>query len=120
MKTAIASLLALHALGGLPQGTLAFTARPLGGAIRSANAGVVAAARPPTHLHGFFTKEKAPEAEVAESAEETAVPEATTEVALETTANGDASVPAEEEEEELSETQKLLQKVKQAGTAGGE
>lgn len=83
-------------------------------------------ARHPLHLHGFLpsflSREKEADTEdavtdVPAAASRRAIPSMMTKLDLET--NGDASVPAEaEEEEELTETKKLLQKVKQAGTAG--
>jgi hypothetical protein len=42
-----------------------------------------------------------------------------TEMALETTTTTNTDIAKKSEGEELSETQSLLQKVKQAGTAGG-
>ena len=88
--------------------------------------------RQPTSLNGllpdFITRNKSEEdtavvdtAEV-ESEVESISPEMT-ELALESTETVSTDVEAqkaEEDEEELTETQKLLKKVKQAGTAGGE
>jgi hypothetical protein len=120
MKNAmIAPLLVLSALSSLPNGALSFTARPLANnnnAIRTANS-ASSSSRQPTHLHGLLpgflsrNKEETDESE-APMATEAAISPKMTELAMET-------VPEEEEEEEeLSETKKMLQKVKQAGTAG--
>mmetsp|Transcript_28525 Transcript_28525/g.51544 ORF Transcript_28525/g.51544 Transcript_28525/m.51544 type:complete len:182 (-) Transcript_28525:296-841(-) len=90
MKNTLASLLVLITISNLLHVTLSFTARPLAGsAIRPA----ITAPITPRHPTQLPSRNKT---------------------------SGDASIPteAEEEEEELSETKKLLQKVKQAGTAG--
>lgn len=106
MKSFLASLLALSLLN-LPDGALSFTAQPIqSAAIRPA---VQPAPRQPTQLFALGVKDEKAEVISAEM----------TEGALDTTVEGNASTEVEEEEE-MSETKKLLQKVKQAGTAGGE
>lgn len=129
MKSTLASLLFFNAFGALPDGALSFTARPPL-AVRLTDA----VARRPTELHGllpgFLKRNKEDEtveakAEVASdvvpSASEGAMSPEMTELALETEGEASAAVEeVKEEEEEMSETQELLQKVKQAGTAGGE
>ena len=60
--------------------------------------------RTPTHLHGWFDKKE--EVVEVEAAEETTTPVLTEEIEC---------VP---EEEELTESQRLLKKVKESGTAG--
>ncbi|KAL7546603.1 hypothetical protein ACHAWF_009932, partial [Thalassiosira exigua] len=124
MKRTSACLLVLHALGSLPNEALSFTARPLAGnPIRSTGA---MCPRSSTRLHGllpkFLTREKtsgnADVAVASEDESQEAIAPEVTELALEADSEGPADVSACEEEEELTETQTLLQKVKQAGTAG--
>lgn len=79
-------------------------------------------------LPGFLSRNKISDIEDADNADgksdvpaasEEAISPEMTELALETTDTAECSVPVKvEEEEELSETKTLLQKVKQAGTAG--
>lgn len=125
MKNALASLLVFSAIGSLPNGTLSFTARP------PTRAAAAASARNPTQLHGllpdFLTRKKSSDAEGAGDSDGAAPPSSDggaispemTELALEKAAGSEDSSGLEEcGEEELTETQKLLQRVKQAGTAG--
>ena len=117
MKITLASLLGLNLLG-LPDGAVSFTAsRPLA-ATRTIT--TITAPRQPTELlvklPGFLQRNKEASAEdeidvPAVAAEESISPEMT-ELAIETNTE-------EAEEEELSETKKMLKKVKEAGTAGG-
>lgn len=112
----LASLLGLNLLG-LPDGAVSFTAsRPLA-ATRTIT--TITAPRQPTELFvklpGFLqrNKEESAEDEIdvpAVAAEESISPEMT-ELAMETNTE-------EAEGEELSETKKMLKKVKEAGTAG--
>ena len=88
---------------GLLNSSLAFTA-----VTRSTNVVSTTAAtthRTPTHLHGWFDKKE--EVVVVEAAEE----EETTPVLTE-------EIECVPEEEELTESQRLLKKVKESGTAG--
>jgi hypothetical protein len=118
MKSTIASLLVLNLLNQ-PDAALSFTAsRPL--VARALSTAVI---RPTTELNvkmpAFLSRNKEETVDgtdVPGGAEESISPEIT-EMALETSEAQSAAVE-EAEEEELSETQKLLQKVKQAGTAG--
>lgn len=107
MKNTLAPLLVLNAFSGLNV-AVSFTARPLAGVspMRVSTPNVA-----PRHPIQLFDSPVTTQEEKATDK---------TEMAIETsTTNGDASVPPPaEEEEELSETKKLLQKVKQAGTAG--
>lgn len=121
MKNTVLPLLFLSALTTLPNVVFSFTTGPsslTGGAItRTTNSAAPAIPSPrhPTQLHGllpsFLTgnKDETDESDMPAATAESISPEVT-EMALET--NGG------EEEEELSEAKKLLQKVKQAGTAG--
>mmetsp|Transcript_2671 Transcript_2671/g.4100 ORF Transcript_2671/g.4100 Transcript_2671/m.4100 type:complete len:211 (+) Transcript_2671:164-796(+) len=121
MKNTLAPLLFLSALTTLPDVVFSFTTGPsslTGGAMaHTANsaAPTMPSPRHPMKLHGllpsFLTgnKEEINESDIPVASAESISPEMT-ELALET--NG------EDDEEELSEAKKLLQKVKQAGTAG--
>ena len=85
---------------GLLNSSLAFTA-----VTRSTNVvSTISTTRTPTHLHGWFDKKE--EVVVVEAAEEETTPVLTEEIEC---------VP---EEEELTESQRLLKKVKKSGTAG--
>jgi hypothetical protein len=124
-----AAILALN-LFHLPDGTHSFTTTPTASIRRTTSTNLHGL--PP--LPGFLTRNK------ATSDENTAVTATTdrssdipfmpgeggaitndmsTEMALETTTTTNTDIAKKSEGEELSETQSLLQKVKQAGTAGG-
>jgi hypothetical protein len=136
-NTALSSLVVL-ALLGLPRPARSFAATATTAWPRPLAVGHPAFGSPPppsvrcrtTRLHGlklpdFLTRDigspKPAEAAVAEttSGSTDAIPPETTESALEGTAPADAAKEGGGEEGR-TETQTLLQKVKQAGTAGGE
>ena len=113
MKSTIIAILLLKILN-LPGVTIAFTARsPL--AIRSVNRPVSSSSRVPTHVYGILTRNKKDTATSNDVRRRPVITKAKsispemTEMALK-----------DEDGEDLTETQKLLKQVKDAGVAGGE
>ena len=112
MKSTIIAILLLKILN-LPDVTIAFTARsPF--AIRSVNR-PASLYRLPTHVYGILTRNK----------EDTATSNNVRRRPVITTAKSISPEMTEmalkdEDEEDLTETQKLLKQVKDAGVAGGE
>lgn len=118
MKSAIASLLVL---GALPQGTLAFTSRALtGNPVGVARAAETMTPRhlpSTTRLHGLLPGFLKRDGKTSDATTEDEGGADVGEAMISPQVTNSAS-EVEEEEEELSETKKMLQKVKQAGTAG--
>ena len=114
MKSIIIAILLLNILH-LPNRAVSFTARP---PLATSCVTRAATPRPSTHLHGILDRLRKKEDTANDDVptEETISPEMT-EMAL-TTKPEEYIIP--EEEEELTQTQKLLKQVKEAGTAGGE
>ena len=113
MKSTIIAILLLKILN-LPDVTIAFTTRsPL--AIRSVNRPASSSSRLPTHVYGILTRNK----------EDTATSNNVRRRPVITTAKSISPEMTEmalkdEDGEDLTETQKLLKQVKDAGVAGGE
>lgn len=107
MKSIIIAILLLLNILHLPNRAVSFTARP---PLATSCVTRAATPRPSTHLHGILDRLRKKEDTANDDVptEETISPEMT-EMALTT---------EPEEEEELTQTQKLLKQVKEAGTAG--
>lgn len=111
MKSTIIAILLLKILN-LPDVAIAFTARsPL--AIRRVNRPVSSSSRVPTHVYGILTRNKK---DTATSNDVRRRPVITKAKSI----SPEMTEMALKDEEDLTETQKLLKQVKDAGVAGGE
>ena len=114
MKSTIIAILLLKILN-LPDVTIAFTTRsPL--AIRSVNRPASSSSRLPTHVYGILTRNNKKDTATSNNVRRRPVITTAKSISPEMT----EMALKDEDEEDLTETQKLLKQVKDAGVAGGE